>query len=225
MNFDPDLLETYRTLLKTTDLQRAYPEFIRLFRFLRNEMERQLPDFRFQSSITENAMDYSYFSFTNSELKEKGLKLAVVFVHRDFRLEVWLSGGKLRHAVQFEQTEIFAHPANGSASSGAATFSRWSRMDRMPASRSIFMGRIAFPDPVCIITHKLDNCVLCFSESGGDAHPPAFAGGLQMEDAAYPQRKLQKRGASGIRTLRVLCLTVILRTSTAGACRGSAVKA
>lgn len=92
MNFDPTLLETYRTLLQTTDLQKAYQEFIRLFRFLRNELERQLPDFRFQSSITENVMDYAYFSFTNPALKEKGLKLVVAFDHKNFRLEVWLSG-------------------------------------------------------------------------------------------------------------------------------------
>ena len=92
MNFDSTLLETYRTLLQTTDLQNAYQEFIRLFRFLRNELERQMPDFRFQSSITENAMDYAYFSFTDPGLKEKGLKLVVVFDHKNFRLEVWLSG-------------------------------------------------------------------------------------------------------------------------------------
>ena len=92
MNFAPALLETYRTLLQTTDLQKAYQEFIRLFRFLRNELERQMPDFRFQRSITENAMDYAYFSLTNPALKEKGLKLVVAFDHRNFRLEVWLSG-------------------------------------------------------------------------------------------------------------------------------------
>lgn len=77
MNFNPALLDTYRTLLQTTDLQKAYQEFIRLFRFLRNDLERQMPDFRFQNSITENAMDYANFSFTNPALKEKGLKLVV----------------------------------------------------------------------------------------------------------------------------------------------------
>ena len=51
-----------------------------------------MPDFRFQSSITENAMDYAYFSLTNPALKEKGLKLVVVFDHRNFQLEAWLSG-------------------------------------------------------------------------------------------------------------------------------------
>lgn len=92
MNFDQTLLETYRTLLQTTDLQKAYQEFIRLFRFLRNELERQLPDFRFQSGINENAMDYAYFSFTNPSLKEKGLKLVIAFDHKNFQLEAWLSG-------------------------------------------------------------------------------------------------------------------------------------
>lgn len=92
MKFDHTLLGTYRTLLQTTDLQRAYQEFIRLFRYLRSELERQLPDSRFQGGISENAMDYAYFSFTTEELKTKGLKLAVVFVHKAFQLEVWLSG-------------------------------------------------------------------------------------------------------------------------------------
>ena len=92
MKFDPALLETYRTLLQTTDLQRAYQEFIRLFRFLRTELERQMPDFRFQNGITENAMDYAYFSFTDSVLKEKDLKLVVAFDYQRFHLEVWLSG-------------------------------------------------------------------------------------------------------------------------------------
>src|SRR5699024_4117804 len=35
---------------------------------------------------------YAYFSLTNPALKEKGLKLVVAFDHRNFRLEVWLSG-------------------------------------------------------------------------------------------------------------------------------------
>ena len=92
MNFDPALLDTYRTLLRTTDLQKAYQEFVRLFHFLRNELERQMPDFRFQSSVTENTMDYAYFSFTNPALNEKDLKLVGAFDHKNFRLEGWLSG-------------------------------------------------------------------------------------------------------------------------------------
>lgn len=92
MTFDRDLLETYRSLLRDTELQRAYQEFVRFFRWLRGSLEQQLPEFRFQSGIAENAMDYAYFSFTSPELREKGLKLVVAFVHKEFQLEVWLSG-------------------------------------------------------------------------------------------------------------------------------------
>ena len=92
MTFENELLETYHTLLQTTELQRAYQEFVRLFRYLRCALEQQMPDWRFQSGISENAMDYAYFSFTNQVFKEHGLKLTVAFVHRTFQLEVWLSG-------------------------------------------------------------------------------------------------------------------------------------
>lgn len=92
MNFDRSLLESYRTLLQTTDLQPAYQEFIRMFRWLRTELERQMPDCRFQGGVCENAMEYAYFSFSPPQLRENGLKLVVAFVHRSFRLEVWLSG-------------------------------------------------------------------------------------------------------------------------------------
>lgn len=90
--FNLDLLNTYRTLLQTTDLQKAYQEFVEMFRYLRIRLEQEMPAFRFQGGISENAMDYAYFSFTHPALKEQGLKLTVVFVHRSFQLELWLSG-------------------------------------------------------------------------------------------------------------------------------------
>lgn len=92
MQFDQALLETYRTLLQTTNLQKAYQEWLRMFRYLRTTLEQQLPDYRFQSSVNENGMDYAYFSFTGSLLKEQGLKLVAVFIPERFQLEVWLSG-------------------------------------------------------------------------------------------------------------------------------------
>lgn len=92
MRFDAQLLNVYRTLLQTTDLQKAYQEFVRWFRFLRSELEKQLPEYRFQGGIAENGMDYAYFQFADPAMKAAGLKLVVVFVHRAFRLEVWLSG-------------------------------------------------------------------------------------------------------------------------------------
>ena len=92
MTFDRQLLEVYRRLLQTTPLAEAYGEFLRLFRFLRTRLERSMPDYAFQGGIVENGMDYSYFQCASPALRRQGLKLAVVFVHRSFQLEVWLSG-------------------------------------------------------------------------------------------------------------------------------------
>lgn len=104
MTFDGGLFQTYRMLLQTTDLQKAYQEFVRWFRFLRVELEKQMPDSAFQGGIAENAMDYAYFQFSDKEMKAAGLKLAVVFVHREFRLEVWLSG--VNRAAQCRWAEV-----------------------------------------------------------------------------------------------------------------------
>ena len=92
MRFDRKKLERYRELLQTTDIQAGYQEFLRLFRFLRLGLEKQLPDCRVQARIEENAMEYCYCQFTNSSMHSKGLKIAVAFVHGRFSLEVWLCG-------------------------------------------------------------------------------------------------------------------------------------
>lgn len=92
MIFNTTLLTTYKTLLQTTDLQLAYQEFSRFFRYLRDELEKQFPDCKFQSGISEKALDYTYFSFTNKRMKANGLKIVVLFNHKPFQMEVFISG-------------------------------------------------------------------------------------------------------------------------------------
>ena len=91
MRFDPALLEEFRALLQTTGLQRAHGEFVRMFRWLRAELERQMPDFCFQNAVSGSAIDYAYFTFSDEALRQKGLKLAVVFGAGSLRL-----GGRVR---------------------------------------------------------------------------------------------------------------------------------
>lgn len=92
MNFNSNYLETYKNLLETTELQLGYQEFIKLFRFLRVGLEKELPDYSFSGNIAENNMDFAYFQLTDPELKAKGIKIQLVFVHKTFRFEVWASG-------------------------------------------------------------------------------------------------------------------------------------
>ena len=92
MKFDLDKLNTYKNIIQTTNLQEGYQEFIRLFRYLRVELEKELKEFNFSSSIVENRMDFSHFHLTSKELKGNGLKVQIVFVHKEHDFEVWISG-------------------------------------------------------------------------------------------------------------------------------------
>lgn len=92
MSFNKQYLETYKNLIQTTELQKGYQEFIKLFRFLKIELEKELTEFQFSGNIQENNMDFAYFQLMCDELKAKGIKIQIVFVHKAFRFEVWASG-------------------------------------------------------------------------------------------------------------------------------------
>ncbi len=92
MEFDAKKIEVYKELLLTTQLQAGYQEFIKLLRYIRILLENELDSYEFSKSVVENHMEFSYFQLFNKELKEKGLKVQVVFVHKEFQFEVWVSG-------------------------------------------------------------------------------------------------------------------------------------
>ncbi len=101
MYFDSNLLLEYKQLLQTTDLRDCYREFLKLFRYIRTELEKRMKEYKFQDTITENGMDYSYFSFTGDKLKTKGLKITIVFMHKDFQFEVWISGSNRKYQSEY----------------------------------------------------------------------------------------------------------------------------
>ena len=92
MSFNYKFLQEYQNLIQNTNLQKGYQEFIHLFRWLRISLQTRFSSFRFQGNIVENNMEYSYFQFSDDTLKQIGLKIVVVFVHSDFRFEIWISG-------------------------------------------------------------------------------------------------------------------------------------
>lgn len=59
---------------------------------MRSYLAKELEDYSLTNNIVENNMDYSYFQFTNQELKAKGLKIVITFDYQKFIYEVWLSG-------------------------------------------------------------------------------------------------------------------------------------
>jgi len=101
-----EFIREYETMLQTTQLQRDYQEFLRFFRYLRAYLEGELPAYAFAGGVMENGMDYSYFQFTGSGLREQGLKIVVAYVHGTCSLEVWLSGvNRKTQAAVFERLQ------------------------------------------------------------------------------------------------------------------------
>jgi hypothetical protein len=59
---------------------------------LKMHLKNKYPDFVVPGSLYSGYMDMTYFSFFPESFKNRGLKIAIVFLHEAFRFEVWLAG-------------------------------------------------------------------------------------------------------------------------------------
>ncbi len=82
----------YRKQLKKGAIQKAYQGLMQYMMSLKNHFSSKYPDFSVSGSIYYGYMDMTYFSVVPSSLKDRDLKIAIVFVYDSFRFEVWLSG-------------------------------------------------------------------------------------------------------------------------------------
>ncbi len=87
-----EYMNEYKKLLQKGDIQKAYKGLMDYFSSLRSHFKNKYPDYFVSGSIYIGYMDMTYFSFSPKSIKDRGLKVAIVFVHEPFRFEVWLSG-------------------------------------------------------------------------------------------------------------------------------------
>jgi hypothetical protein len=71
---------------------------------LKNYLGSKHPEYA-TSALYFGYLDMTYFAFTPPELKERNLKIAVVYLHEQNRFEVWL--GASNRKVQAEYIELF----------------------------------------------------------------------------------------------------------------------
>jgi hypothetical protein len=82
----------YRKQLEKGAIQKAYQGLMQYMMSLRNHFSNNYPDYSISGSIYYGYMDMTYFSVFPASLKDRALKIAIVFVYDTFRFEVWLSG-------------------------------------------------------------------------------------------------------------------------------------
>jgi len=94
----------YRDQLRKGMIQVAYKGLMDTMLAMKTYLKNQHPDFFVSGSLYTGYMDMTYFSFTPPALKERNLKIAIVFVHEDFRFEAWLAG--VNRQVQSEYWKL-----------------------------------------------------------------------------------------------------------------------
>jgi len=84
------IIYEYTSHLKQGEIQIAYKGILEFLGKLRAEFIKDYPHYDV-SSIYQGYMDMSYFSLSTKSLKDKGLKIAIVYLHENGAFEVWLS--------------------------------------------------------------------------------------------------------------------------------------
>ena len=87
-----EYLNEYKKQIRKGAIQQAYKGLMEYIMDLRTYFKNKYPDHFISGSIYYGYMDMTYFSFHPNSLKERGLKIAVVFIHDAFQFEVWLAG-------------------------------------------------------------------------------------------------------------------------------------
>lgn len=95
----------YRRQLEKGAIVEAYRGLMDYFNALRTHFKKRYPDHNVSGSVYYGYMDMTYFALSPESLKNRRLKVAIVFIHDAFRFEVWLAGSN--RAVQKEYWKFF----------------------------------------------------------------------------------------------------------------------
>ena len=85
-------INEYRKQIEKGDIKVAYRKLMEYMMELRNHFIKKYPDYSVSGNLYFGYMDMTYFSVVPKSLKDKKLKIAVVFIHDKIGFEVWLSG-------------------------------------------------------------------------------------------------------------------------------------
>ncbi len=93
-------IREYHALLKAGSIQKAYRGIMGFMANLKVYLEKKYPTY-LTSALYLGYMDMTYFAFTPESLKNKKLKIAVVFLHEECRFDVWLGATNRRIQSDF----------------------------------------------------------------------------------------------------------------------------
>lgn len=85
-------MNEYRKQLEKGSIKAAYKGLMEYIMNLRTHFTNKYPDHFISGAIYYGYMDMTYFAFSPKSLKDRNLKIAIVFIHDTLQFEVWLTG-------------------------------------------------------------------------------------------------------------------------------------
>ena len=97
-------VKEYTAHLQHGQIQKAYKGIMTFMSSLKAHLKNQHPEYT-ATALYFGYMDMTYFAFTPLDLKQRSLKIAIVYLHEQNRFEIWLGGANRK--VQAEYIELF----------------------------------------------------------------------------------------------------------------------
>lgn len=82
----------FKRQLQQGKIIKAYQGLLEYIRSLRSRFQQNHPEWSVPGTIYYGYLDMTYFALIPGSLKDRQLKIALVFSYEAFRFEVWLSG-------------------------------------------------------------------------------------------------------------------------------------
>lgn len=93
----------FRKQLEKGAVQKAYQGLMQYMMSLKKHFSNKYPELSVSGSIYYGYMDMTYFSVVPRSMKDRDLKIAIVFVYDTFRFEVWLSARNQKVLAKYWQ--------------------------------------------------------------------------------------------------------------------------
>lgn len=95
------IIDEYTYHLQQGEIQTAYKGILDFIGKLRADLIKKYPYYAI-GSLYQGYMDMTYFSLSTELLKDKGLKIAIVYLHTKGAFEVWLSARNREISRRYE---------------------------------------------------------------------------------------------------------------------------
>ncbi len=98
-----EYIAEYRAQLNKGVIQKAYKGLMEYILELKTHFQHDYPEYLVSGNLYAGYMDMSYFSINPPSLKDRKLRIAIVFIHEAIRFEAWLAGYNKQVQAQYWQ--------------------------------------------------------------------------------------------------------------------------